>query len=215
MNFTMELNTMPKHFLVFAVLASSVALSISAAPPATAANVLDTCAGCHGANGMSNDKDLPVIAGASSAYIGGTLQEYQSGRRTNCPEFTVLSGDKKGTKTDMCHVAKALSPTDIKAAADHYSGKPFVRAQQATDAGLAAKGKLIHNEVCEKCHTDGGSEADDDAGILAGQRVAYLKAQLDAYRAGKRTIPEKMVPKIQKLSPADVDALVQFYGSEK
>lgn len=206
---------MARYSLTLAAVASCALLSLAMAAPASAAGVLDTCAGCHGTNGTSSDKNLPIIGGMSSQYINDTLNEYKSGKRTNCPEFTVLSGDKKGTKTDMCHVAKDLSAKDIDEAAEHYSKKPFVRAQQAADAALAAKGKLIHDEVCEKCHTENGSLPDDDAGILAGQWMPYTKAQLDDYHSSKRTIPDKMVPKVEKLSPADIDALVQFYGSAK
>jgi sulfide dehydrogenase cytochrome subunit len=32
----------------------------------------------------------------------------------------------------------------------------------------AAKGKAIHACACDKCHTEGGSVVEDDAGILAG-----------------------------------------------
>lgn len=201
--------------LTLAVLASSALLSVAMVAPATAGNAIDTCAGCHGTNGASSDKNLPIIGGLSDRYIGDTMDEYKSGGRNNCPEYTVQSGEKKGTKTDMCHVAKDLNPADVNTVAEHYSSKPFVRAKQSADAALAQKGKLIHDEHCEKCHTENGSLPDDDAGILAGQWMPYLKVQLDDYHSGKRKIPDKMVPKVQKLGPADLDALVQFYGGAK
>ena len=54
--------------------------------------------------------------------------------------------------------------------------------------------------TCAKCHEKGGSSADDDAGILAGQWTHYLKEQFAAFRSGKRQMDEKMKPKIEKLS---------------
>lgn len=206
---------MSRQFSTLTALALGALLSIAMAAPTLAAGVLDTCAGCHGTNGTSNDKNLPIVGGLSAQYIGDTMDEYKSGGRNNCPEYTVQSGEKKGTKTDMCHVAKDLSPADVKTVAEHYSSKPFVRAKQSADAALAQKGKLIHDEHCEKCHAEGGSLPDDDAGILAGQWMPYVKVQLDDYHSGKRTIPDKMVPKVQKLGPAEIDALVQFYGNAK
>ena len=205
---------MTKRFWMLTLLASSAVLSISVAAPVSA-DVVATCAGCHGTEGTSSDKDLAIIGGMSAKYISGTLDKYKSGDRKGCPEFTVTSGDKKGTKTDMCQVAKTLSDADIAAAADHYAAKPFVRAQQTVDAALADKGKAIHKESCEKCHTEGGSVKADDAGMLAGQWMPYLAAQIADFRSKKRMAADKMQPKVEKLSQAEIDAVLQYYGSFK
>ena len=69
---------------------------------------------------------------------------------------------------------------------------------------------------CEKCHTDGGSYQDDDAGRLAGQWAAYLEESIEDYRSGKRhMLEEKMQQKIDALDAASVAALVQYYASLK
>ena len=205
---------MKKTLSVLTLLASSALLSMALAAPASA-DVTATCAGCHGSEGTSSDKDLPVIGGMSAAYIKDTLAAYKSGERKGCPDFTVKNGDKKGTKTNMCDVAKGLSDADMQAAADHYSGKPFVKFKQTADDALAKKGKSIFEGNCEKCHTDGGTVKADDASILAGQPMPYLKSQLDDFLGGKRTKPEKMINKLKKLEAGDVDALVNFLGSAK
>jgi cytochrome c553 len=57
--------------------------------------------------------------------------------------------------------------------------------------------------------------AEDDGGILAGQPLAYLKAQLADYKSGKRSAPTKMKPKTDALQPADIDALAAYYASFK
>jgi sulfide dehydrogenase cytochrome subunit len=115
----------------------------------------------------------------------------------------------------MCQVAKDLSDADIKQVAQYFAGKKFVRAQQKFDPALAKKGKEIHEHTCDKCHSEGGSLASDDAGITAGQWMPYLKEQFKEFKAGKRPMVKKMKPKIEKLEPADIDALVNYYGSFK
>ncbi|WP_158240619.1 c-type cytochrome [Telmatospirillum siberiense] len=201
----MKLNAL---FLPVAVCGLLLAGAAMAADPAA------SCAGCHGPDGNSTDSSMPSIAGASVAYLSGTLNEYKSKQRP-CSEVAVLAGEKKGTKTDMCKLVADLSAADIDALAKTFSAKKFVRFKQEIDPALAAKGKTVHDAQCEKCHSEGGSVAEDDAGILAGQPLAYLKTQLADYKSGKRPAPSKMQPKISPLQPADLDALAAYYASLK
>jgi sulfide dehydrogenase cytochrome subunit len=205
---------MMKKLFGLSVLASGALLGLSLATGAMAADPVASCSGCHGTDGVSTDANVPTIAGASVAYLSGTLNDYKKKERP-CSEVTISAGDKKGTKSDMCKVTADLSAADIDLVSKAFSGKKFVRFKQEADAALAAKGKALHEAQCDKCHTEGGSVADDDAGILAGQPLAYLKAQLAEYKSGKRPAPTKMKPKIDPLQPADIDALAQYYASFK
>ncbi len=208
---------MPMKRNVASVLASGCAAvaAFLVAPGAWAADVnTETCAGCHGSDGVSAEADVPTIAGYSAQYISEQLAAYKKKERP-CPEVEVRSGAKKGTKTDMCQVVKDLGDSDIDRLAKFYEGKKFVAAQQSSDAALAAKGKEIHDANCDKCHQQNGTRPDDDAGLLAGQRMQYLKAQLEDFKAGKRTMLKSMKTKIDKLQKEDVDALVNYYGSFK
>src|SRR5450432_2512022 len=70
---------------------------------ATAAEVADgkgvadaSCAGCHGASGISNTKDVPNLAGQRPGYLYLELRAYQSGARgdsTMGAAVKVLSDD--------------------------------------------------------------------------------------------------------------------------
>ena len=176
--------------------------------------VVEECAGCHGKDGASTESEVPIIGGYSAEYIKYSLESYKKKERP-CPETKVRAGAKKGTKTDMCREAKELSEADIKGVGQYFAGKKFVRAQQKFDAALAAKGKQIHEDNCEKCHSNGGSVASDDAGILAGQWIPYLEKTFKEYSSGKRPMEQKMKPKIEKLNKTAFDALVNYYGSFK
>ena len=157
---------------------------------------------------------MPNIGGFSAKYFAITMEHYKKKERP-CVETKIRSGDKKGTKSDMCQVVKDLSDDDIKQVAQHFAGKKFVRTAQKFDAALAAKGKDIHDKSCEKCHSEAASLADDDAGILAGQKTAYLKEQTEFFLGGKRPMHKKMKPKIEALSKDEIEAVLQYFVSLK
>jgi len=96
---------------------------------------------------------------------------------------------------------------------EHYAGKPFVRAKQKFDPALAAKGKPIHDDLCEKCHEEGGSLASADAGILAGQWTPYMRHAFKTFSSGERPMTKKMKKKYEKLKDEDIEALINYYAS--
>jgi len=189
------------------LLAFSLGNAFAAAPAAA-----KQCESCHGANGVSTHEHIPVIAGMSAFYLDGEIQAYKKGLRP-CPK-TKFPDDASKPATDMCDIAKKLSAADASAVNKYFEAQKFVARDQKFDAAAAAKGKVIHTTECELCHTDGGSEAMDDAGILAGQWIPYLQETFKEYQSGKRTVPEKMKPKIMALKPDQVNDLIQFYASE-
>ena len=115
----------------------------------------------------------------------------------------------------MCDVAADLSDDDIESLAEHYSGLKFVAAKQEFDAALAAKGAEIHKSECDRCHSDGGSNADDEASILAGQWMGYLRTSFAQYASGERPQDNKMKEKMDPLSADDVEALLHYYASQQ
>jgi sulfide dehydrogenase cytochrome subunit len=197
--------------LVYAVLSLSIAGSAWAADVNTIAT---GCMNCHDKDGVSTAPSVPSIAGMSAAYIADEINDYKKKERP-CPEAEVRSGDKKGTKTNMCEVVKDLSDTDVKAIAGFFAGKKFVPANQSFDAARAKIGQQLHSQNCEKCHSKNGSDPADDSGFLAGQWTPYLKEQLALFAAGKRIADPKMKPVIAKLDNDAFDALLNYYASLK
>lgn len=184
--------------------------------PVASASVEETakdCNGCHGDGGVSTESDVPTIGGVSPFVLEEYMLEFRDAARP-CRESKFRSGDLERPATDMCAVAKALSEAEITELADYYSGQEFVPAKQEFDAALAAEGSKIHRRDCEKCHSDGGSLAEDDAGMLAGQWMPYLEQVFADYKAGDREMMEdKMKDKVDALDAASISALIQYYGS--
>ncbi len=172
---------------------------------ASATMLANTCAGCHGFNGVSKGPATPSIAGFSAEYLTELLKAYKSG---------------DAASTIMGRIAKGYSDEELAQVAEIYSKKKFVNApDQKFDEKLAKKGKKLHNKYCEKCHADGGTAADDDSGLLAGQWTPYLQATLADFHAGTREMPKKMKKKVKKLLKKEgedgIKALLSYYASQK
>lgn len=174
---------------------------------------VEQCDSCHGEDGVSIESDIPTIAGASAFVIEEYMYQYVDDTRP-CRESKYRSGDTERPATDMCAIAKNFSEDDITEIAEYYSSKEWVAAAQDFDAAKAEVGRKIHRKECEKCHSDGGSYADDDAGMLAGQWMPYLEQVFEEYVAGEREMMEdKMKEKIDALDAESIDALVHYYAS--
>lgn len=179
---------------------------------ADTAKLAESCGECHGKDGASTEPEVPIIGGMSKQYLLDSMVAYVEKDRP-CPEYEYPEGPNKGEKTTMCEIADDLSKDDTIAISKHYAGKPFVRAKQAFDAALAEKGKVVHDELCEKCHSAGGSLASDDAGILAGQWIPYSEATYKDYSTGDRAQPKKMKIKMKKLDEETTKQLIHYYAS--
>lgn len=86
-----------------AVLASG---AVTAADPAAGKAKSATCAGCHGAEGVSNNPLWPNLKGQKDAYLVKQLKAFRDGTRTD---------------PMMAPMAKPLSDDDIANLAAYYS----------------------------------------------------------------------------------------------
>ena len=82
-------------------------------------------------------------------------------------------------------------------------------------AALAANveaGKVRAHAVCAACHGANGISVADNIPHLAGQRAAYLEAQLRALKAGTRKAPSMNAIAAQ-LSPDDMADVAAYFAS--
>ena len=104
-------------------------------------------------NRLFQEPEIPSIGGFSAVYISDSLAAYRDQVRP-CEDVKYPAGEHKGETTNMCKSAEQLSEEEATLVADHYAGKPFVRAKQSFDAGLAEVGKGIHDLNCKKCRNN-------------------------------------------------------------
>jgi sulfide dehydrogenase cytochrome subunit len=171
---------------------------------ASASMLADTCYGCHGVHGVSSGPAIPSLAGMSAVYLEETMAAYASGDRPS---------------TIMQRIAKGYTKDEVKLMAAEFAGHKAGATPQTVDAEKAKKGAKIHDKYCEKCHSEGGSVAEDDASILAGQPIPYLHWALADYMSGAATAPKKMRKKLKEMhekeGDAGVEALTHYYASQQ
>lgn len=188
-------------------------MSISyAASAADVAKLVEPCFICHGNGGVSTEADVPSIAGYSEDYFSQSLDMYVRKERP-CVETEYHAGSKKGVKTDMCEIVKDLGEGDIQLMGTYFAGQKFVRTPQVYDAELAKIGREIHMDQCDECHSKAGSLPSDNAGILGGQKMSYLREQIKFVRDGKRFTSRKMKRLLEQFNDAEIEAVVHYYGS--
>jgi len=163
----------------------------------------NTCAGCHGTDGVSAGP-APTIAGMSTDYLAETMKGFKSGEIRS---------------TIMTRIAKGYSDADIDAMSEYFAGKKYVKAMQKSDSAAAKRGGKLHDKYCEKCHEDNGTSAGDDSGFLAGQHKLYLKYTLSDFVDGGREPGKKMKKKLMKMHKKSGDKgladLIEYYASQK
>jgi sulfide dehydrogenase cytochrome subunit len=171
------------------------------------ARTAEQCAQCHGERGYSVQPDVPVIAGFSPEGFVETMDAFRNGDRV------AIEYEVPGSPANMMNeIARELSDTQVEALAVYFAEIPFAARQQTADPALARRGAEVHAKNCERCHSDGGAHPEDDAAILAGQWMPYLRRQFDNIDTGKRNVPRSMLKRYQRLSADDKEALLHFYA---
>ncbi|MFK7816560.1 MAG: cytochrome c [Gammaproteobacteria bacterium] len=201
-------------------------VSPASADGASAEMLSDTCLGCHGPAGISQGPATPTISGMSELYIIGAMLAYKYDNDEDKVD-EIIEADIEledveyfaRTSTVMNRIAKGYSESEIKMMAKHFANLPFESANQNVDEAQAKSGAALHETHCEKCHENGGSSAEDDAGVLAGQWVPYLEYTMADYASGDREMPKKMKKQMEEAHAASGDEamrdLIQFYANQK
>jgi len=169
--------------------------------------VAERCVGCHTADGVTDDPNIPTIAGVGDFYIENQLTIFAEKARPCIVDF--LPGRDA---VDKCALIGALSENQRAELVEYFAGLDYAPFEQPVDGALAERGSAIHAENCERCHTENGTVSMDDSAILAGQPIPYLARQLRNFRAGKRWQLESMARETEQLEDDDIDALVNFYA---
>ena len=156
-----------------------------------------SCAGCHGANGISPNDTWPNLAGQNAAYLVIILAAYKSGAQADVM---------------MSSVAQTLSDAEIQDLAAYYAGLSCKAPPSAAAAGDAAAGKLLAKN-CAGCHGETGVGANPAWPNVAGQKPTYLANTLKAFRAGLRKDP-MMAGIVRGLSDANIADLAAYYAAQ-
>ena len=173
----------------------------SPAPSAgDAATKAQACAACHGPNGNSTNPQYPVLAGQNARYVYLQLKDFKEGRRRHDPQ--------------MDPMAAPLSREDMLALADFFSKQKQAPGGFKADAAKVAAGRRKADEVlCPMCHL-GEFAGQNEIPRVAGQQYAYVKKQLEDFKAKRRTNDAgNMTSVAGTLSDADIENLAQYIAN--
>ena len=168
-------------------------------------DLVTACNKCHGKNGNSQNLDVPNIAKASALYLFDSLVAFKDGSRKG-NEYKKSDGDV----TDMNKITADLTEDQFNELAQYYASKQLIPRSQTVNKEMAEIGAKIFDKNCEKCHADGGTDPEDDAGIIAGQPKNYLLKQFSNFSDGSRKIPRKMAKKYKKLNEQQKLQIIEF-----
>ena len=168
----------------------------AAADPQAGERKAAVCAACHGDGGNSTNPAVPSIAGQPEKFIATALFMFRAGNRQD-PQMTPM--------------AKPLSNAEMNDLAAYFAAqKPAPPRHQTSAENAKAGPELAKKFNCTQCH---GPRL---VGLqqmprLAGQHYEYLRAQLLAFRAGKRAdLDGNMTAAAQALSDKDIEVLADY-----
>ena len=163
---------------------------------------LQLCAACHGDDGNSTNPQIPSIAGQPKLFIETQL---------------VLFREEIRKSDQMAAVVKGMKDAEIVKLAEHFSKLPAKAMETGpADKALTQRGSQRAKELrCGICHLSDFS-GQKQMPRLAGQREAYLAAELRAYRDGKRAGGDTiMAAALYGVSDADLRALAHFLSRSR
>jgi cytochrome c553 len=168
--------------------------------------VRQSCAACHGQNGISTDPDdFPNLAGQYGAVIFKQLRDFQTSARKSMI---------------MESIAKPLSEAQMMDIAAYFAALPHTGSVVSPDAVnlnirlLAVTGDPVRaNAACDACHGDSRS-GPEEAPFLAGQTAPYLERQLKNFAGAERSndLFERMRAIARQLTPDEMHLLALYYG---
>lgn len=207
------------------VLATAIALIISASHVATAADVkplpkADTalgsqiatqvCAACHNPDGNSSASANPKLAGQHPEYLAKQLADFKA--------------NKTRKAAVMIGFAGGLSVADMRNVSAYYAEqKPKEGA--ARNANFAKLGEKIYRggipekgiAACAGCHGPAGMGIPAQYPRLAGQWAEYTRLQLTNFRVGERANdPAGMMRGVaSRMSDKEIEAVADYVAGLK
>jgi cytochrome c553 len=182
---------------VLLILASPVARAADDVPAAMREK-LETCAACHGPNGISPNQEVPSLAAQPDIFTQWQLVHMRDGTR----------------KVEaMEAVVKDMTDSDIRFYGPYFAAQPppVPEGPKPAEAESAEVLNLIKPRRCLSCH-DEGMTGKGEVPRLAGQREDYLVKAFGDYRSGARRGRGQaiMVEMVSTLTDNDIRLLAQY-----
>lgn len=184
--------------------------------PEQGKQVSATCVACHQADGMGKNnpkaESWPRLAGLPEAYIAKQLHDFKSGERKNASMTAFASMlDEQKIADVAAYYAELEDWPELPTA--YHAADPDDAAEWLADRGDWEDDKFI--PACSQCHGPNGQGVGESFPPLAGQHEAYLKAQLENWRNGKRhNDPNELMAGVaNRLDDDQIDMIAEYYAT--
>ena len=156
---------------------------------------LDTCFTCHGPNGVSDDPQIPVLAGQHMYYTYVQLKDFKAERRAS---------------PVMIEFVSVLTKEEMRVIATFFSEQPWPSTGYRADPARARMGEVATVAgQCVQCHR-GGYEGNSGTPRLAGQHRAYLEKTMRDYKSKARANAAAKSSLMKTYSAEDIKRMAEF-----
>ncbi len=177
-----------------------------------------SCMACHGKNGARGIQEYPNIAGLDAIYMRAQIRDILSGKRKGSAD--ALTG---APRAESMHGALVTPEGEARITADEIKIVSAWLSEQtpagpqvhepALSAERIAAGKAGYEKAkCKTCHGVDGNKPNKGYPHLAGQKSAYLLAQLKDIRNKDRTNSRSkmMTSFVSKLSDEQMAEIADY-----
>ncbi|MDI4636563.1 MULTISPECIES: c-type cytochrome [Halomonadaceae] len=174
--------------------------------PAAGREMAQSCAACHGAEGISAVGMFPNLAGQQASYLAKQIMDIRDGNRV---------------VAQMAGQVDNFSDQDAADVAAYFASKPSNLGQIDAEEEVIARGQQLYRAgdmakgipACTACHSPTGQGIGTAAyPALSGQKTDYTVSTLKAFAAGERANdPNAIMRTIAgKMSDDDMQAVSQY-----
>jgi len=167
------------------------------------AQLFETCAACHGADGRgTSDGSVPAIAGQYAPVLLKQLVDFRHEQRWD---------ERMQHFTDQHHLATTQDLADVAAYAASLP-RSTIPLDNIGDGLSLREGASVYFRACDACHGPlGEGNAQHLNPRLAGQRYAYLLKQLTETAAGGRPgMDQAHVKRLHDLTPQQIRGVADY-----
>ncbi|WP_304526408.1 cytochrome c [Halomonas sp. I5-271120] len=192
--------------LAITLSAGGVAQAELKGDPAAGREMAQSCAACHGAEGISVVGMFPNLAGQQASYLAKQIRDIRDGNRVVAQMAGQVDNFSDQDAADVAAYFAGKTPN-----LGQVDAQPEVidRGEQLYRAGDIAKGI----PACTACHSPTGQGIGTAAyPALSGQKTDYIVSTLQAFAAGERANdPNAIMRTIAgKMSDDDMQAVSQY-----
>jgi cytochrome c553 len=176
------------------------------------AQIAQTCAACHGADGNATGPVNPKLAAQHADYLYKQLQN-----------FKLKPGAKEPERNNavMLGFATALSDQDMRDVSAYFEAQKLKPASGKNEKELRALGERIYRggiaakqvPACAACHGPAGAGLPANFPRLGGQWAEYTEAQMIAFRQGTRKNSAMMASIAARMSDQEIKAVSDYIAA--